>query len=323
VTLIEVVPATDDDLDGLVQLRLAEAWHANHWLMRAMQRWEGGRLLVLIRTETSPIATAASPALRSILAAVAVATYGPHGFIGNVIVNPDVRRQGYGRQVMAAALEWLHDQGVRVVELDATKEGQPLYERLGFVAAMPSWVVRTHLNAERVAHLLQFSSADEVVPLGASNLEEIAAIDRAGFGGRRLELLGHVLADADCRGFIAVDAQRSVTGYIIVHPLEAPRTGVRIGPWVAVSPAAATRLLAHVLTTQETAQWRLAREPTSILACVPGKSTSSLELARTHDLTLLKDDLRMELRWPSASAWAWTGAEHPDWVYAMLAPMVG
>ena len=49
--------------------------------------------------------------------------------LGMVIVAPELQRSGIGRRLMAKILE---DIGPRRVQLVATREGQPLYERLGF-----------------------------------------------------------------------------------------------------------------------------------------------------------------------------------------------
>ena len=59
----------------------------------------------------------------------------PSGEVGHVQwVATDVahRRRGHGRAVMSALLAWLADRGIRVVELNATSDGEPLYRSLGF-----------------------------------------------------------------------------------------------------------------------------------------------------------------------------------------------
>lgn len=54
------------------------------------------------------------------------------GYINNVATDPDMRRRGYSRACMTACLEWFTTRGVRRIDLVATREGEPLYESLGF-----------------------------------------------------------------------------------------------------------------------------------------------------------------------------------------------
>jgi GNAT superfamily N-acetyltransferase len=45
---------------------------------------------------------------------------------------PEFRKRGIARQIMLAILAWLKEQGLRSVNLHASSEGRPLYEKLGF-----------------------------------------------------------------------------------------------------------------------------------------------------------------------------------------------
>ena len=52
----------------------------------------------------------------------------------NVYTEPEFRKRGIARQVMVTILEWLKQKGFRAVNLHASAEGRPLYEKLGFEA---------------------------------------------------------------------------------------------------------------------------------------------------------------------------------------------
>jgi GNAT superfamily N-acetyltransferase len=52
----------------------------------------------------------------------------------NVYTEPEFRKRGIARQVMLAILAWVKQQGLRSVNLHASKEGRTLYEKLGFEA---------------------------------------------------------------------------------------------------------------------------------------------------------------------------------------------
>lgn len=52
----------------------------------------------------------------------------------NVYTEAEFRKRGVARQIMETILEWLKQQGFRGVNLHASAEGRPLYEKLGFEA---------------------------------------------------------------------------------------------------------------------------------------------------------------------------------------------
>lgn len=55
------------------------------------------------------------------------------GYIQGMTTDPAHRRQGHGRAIMSALLDWYRDGEVRRVDLHATSEAEPLYRELGFV----------------------------------------------------------------------------------------------------------------------------------------------------------------------------------------------
>lgn len=52
----------------------------------------------------------------------------------NVYTEPEFRKRGIARQIMQTTLAWVKQQGFRAVNLHASPEGRPLYEKLGFEA---------------------------------------------------------------------------------------------------------------------------------------------------------------------------------------------
>ena len=58
---------------------------------------------------------------------------GLRGYVSNVVTDPAYRRRGFSRACMTALLEWFAERGVRMVDLRASPEGEPLYASLGFV----------------------------------------------------------------------------------------------------------------------------------------------------------------------------------------------
>jgi len=62
-----------------------------------------------------------------------------------VATDEDMRRRGCARAVLQALVDWYDDHGVRVIELHATPEGEPLYRELGFEDEGPAALRRRHL----------------------------------------------------------------------------------------------------------------------------------------------------------------------------------
>lgn len=54
------------------------------------------------------------------------------GYVQWVATDSDMRRRGLARTVMGMLLGWCTDQGVSIVELHATPDGEPLYRSMGF-----------------------------------------------------------------------------------------------------------------------------------------------------------------------------------------------
>jgi GNAT superfamily N-acetyltransferase len=57
---------------------------------------------------------------------------GKHGHVFSVATDSDYRRRGYARVSMLRLLDWFRSQGVTRVGLNASSDGAPLYESLGF-----------------------------------------------------------------------------------------------------------------------------------------------------------------------------------------------
>src|SRR5438445_6279395 len=53
-------------------------------------------------------------------------------WIGMVLTNAEYRGRGFARRLLAEALDRADSMGVETVKLDATDQGRPLYEKLGF-----------------------------------------------------------------------------------------------------------------------------------------------------------------------------------------------
>lgn len=56
------------------------------------------------------------------------------GHVFGVVTDPAYRRRGHSRAVVAGLMDWFRSRSVARVDLNASREGEPLYRDLGFVA---------------------------------------------------------------------------------------------------------------------------------------------------------------------------------------------
>lgn len=149
--------------------------------------------------------------------------------IGMVIVDPAAQGRGLGRRLMTALLAQITQPGVI---LAATAAGEPMYERMGFVA---------------VGHVMQYQGtavaaagrSPGVTAAAAADGDAVRAIDRAATGLDRRRLLA-VLGDA---GEVAVLRRAGeITGYAICRRFG---RGALIGPVVASNTTDAQVLADH------------------------------------------------------------------------------
>ncbi len=99
-------------------------------------------------------------------------------WIGMVLVHPDFRRRGLGQALLEHCIHHLREvKKIRCVKLDATPEGLPLYEKLGFNAewSLKRWVGHGGGNTENCPH-------DEIT-------DKALALDRSIFAADRSLLL--------------------------------------------------------------------------------------------------------------------------------------
>ena len=59
---------------------------------------------------------------------------GRQAIIQNVFTEPDWRRRGLGTLLMKEIIAWSKQTGIESLVLHASKQGRPLYEKLGFVS---------------------------------------------------------------------------------------------------------------------------------------------------------------------------------------------
>lgn len=159
----------------------------------------------------------------------ATITYdGRCSWIGMLVVDEQYRGQGLGTALLERSIQFLDSQKIRTIKLDATPQGKPLYEKLGFISeyGIERWALSRNAKGKGA----------ENVPV---SIEDVLRIDRTVFGANRNGLLISLAQEAP--HLTLVDQQEGdITGYSF------GRLGSiadHMGPWVARDEDAAERLL--------------------------------------------------------------------------------
>ena len=143
--------------------------------------------------------------------------YDTCGFLGELIVVPEHRGHGLGRQLMEHAIGYLQSKGIKSIYLDGDTPAVPLYERLGF---------RVICKSLRFLGRIASAPDDSVRPMTHTDLDKFLKLDRTAFGAdrsffikRRLQTfpnLCHVIDDAGLLGYVMGQPGHGV---------------VTVGPW--------------------------------------------------------------------------------------------
>ena len=154
-------------------------------------------------------------------------------WVGMVLVDPDFRGRGIGTALLERAIAALEVIRVPCVKLDATPQGKPLYERLGF---------KTEYEIARCVLRRNVSDASPP-PWKLDDVSAVFAIDREIFGADRSTLLRSIANDAP--EFVLLAGQNgSLEGYALGRK---GSLADHFGPWVAHNERAARELLEKFL----------------------------------------------------------------------------
>jgi len=142
-------------------------------------------------------------------------------WIGMVLTKAEYQRRGFARRLLAHALENADNMEIATIKLDATDQGQPLYESLGFRSEQE--IERWSRPGENAAQL----------PAGRTSTEEVwRDSDSLAFGADRSQLL---------KRLAQLNPPRSISqSYLCCRP---GRVTAYLGPCVSENPRTARRLI--------------------------------------------------------------------------------
>ena len=159
---------------------------------------------------------------------------GRFAWIGMVLVDPEHRGRGIGTRLLERTIEHLDAAKVPTLKLDATPQGKPIYEKLGFVAEyeIERWKLQRPPGAQ-TAHTMS----------GSPNLKRLVRLDREIFGADRSALLQSLHQDAPEFTMVS-EFMGNLNAYAW------GRKGSRadhLGPWMAQDEPSARELLDEFL----------------------------------------------------------------------------
>lgn len=223
---IEIRPLAERDVADALRLKAAAGWNQTEedWL----------RFLRL-----APRGCFAATAGGRVVATTTTTAYGRAlAWVGMVLVDSRFRRKGIATALVRAALDYLEVEGVEAVKLDATPEGAPVYESLGFEAELriERWAGTAGVRASEPV-----AQADTTPPQLS---EQVLEFDRRAFGADRSELIRALWDEACVAPSLRVGDGGCLLGYALA------RRGSQasyVGPVVAEDTESAALVLDEVL----------------------------------------------------------------------------
>jgi GNAT superfamily N-acetyltransferase len=227
--LISPRDLTARDISSAMELSTAAGWN------QITEDWN--RILRL-----SPHGCRCIEAGGQVIATTTLLPYGTGlGWVGMVLTRPEHRRQGLAKRLMEDAIENAKRGGIRTMKLDATDEGRPLYESLGFVteAMVERWgrdmsvFVDTDQKQNSDSLLSSESKWCRIIP------NTLLAMDEKAFGVSRAQILEELSE---------LGGTSSDNGYVLSR---SGRTARSLGPCVAISKKEAKQLIAKHLDSHK------------------------------------------------------------------------
>lgn len=251
---------TPDDIPGAVKLSRAVGWPHDERDFARLLHWSPEGCFCVEEVDRGLIGTVTTTPYDTALA-----------WIGMLIVPPDRQRQGIGRQLMRAALDHLIARDTERIMLDASEDGRPLYEEMGFrkICKVERWEGRASTYLGPRARRMR-----------ESDLDAVQALDAQLFGTDRGHILRRVWEEFPDIAWID-EANGRIDSYMLGRRM--PQT-IHLGPWMSWTTTAAERVL-RVAFEQLQGQ--------HVTFNIPDHNGRSLILVRNHNLKRIRHCTRM------------------------------
>ncbi len=237
--MIQIAPLIEEDIPAAMRLVEAAGWN------QTPADWQ--RVI-----DYQPWGCFKATENDRLVGTVTSTAYGQQlAWIGMMLVDPSMRRQGIGRMLMQSVIAALESAAIETIKLDATPMGRPLYEQLGFVAQFDFQRLRRPETAEKQ------DSNSSAFHATLSEIRSIhGALDQRAFGVDRWSWLTRIAADSVC---LLEEAGFGM--------MRRGRIADYLGPVSVGTTRAARQLIAQLAgTTSAAIFWDLPQRDHSILA---------------------------------------------------------
>ncbi|MDA8124365.1 MAG: GNAT family N-acetyltransferase [Deltaproteobacteria bacterium] len=227
--------------DGITICAMDASMACTAWEWAAREGWNPGLEDHLLLPAIDPAGCLAMFSVEAgkprMIGAITAVDYGGYGFVGMFLMDPAYRGQGYGKRLVARAVEHLAE--VPNAGVDAVLSMVPTYEKLGLKRAYETVRYRLPEGATlKTVHARQLEAAD---------IEALIAYDAAIFGIPRGAFLRRWVAAGHADAAVLL-RNGAIVGYGVVRDA---KSGRKVGPLFADDETAAADLLG----------WLLARKP--------------------------------------------------------------
>jgi hypothetical protein len=157
-------------------------------------------------------------------------------WIGMMLVDPGYRRRRIAARLLSCALEYLYGRGINTIKLDATPEGFPLYQSMGFI---------TETLIERWECFAAPNLKNNLQDLDGVLLPAVSELDRIAFGVDRSFLIDALISSSNSKSSVFLSsADNALSGFALSRP---GSNALYIGPVIAKDRKSAIDLLEGML----------------------------------------------------------------------------
>jgi ribosomal protein S18 acetylase RimI-like enzyme len=256
---VSIRPLRDADLESATDVLASAFQRSGHW-----------RNELRLYHEIQPDGYFGAFEGGTLMGMVGSTVYSTFAYIGMMGVHQQFQRRGIGLALMQHLLKWLDGKNIPQVQLDASEAGQPMYEKLGFMAREQVFVLQRQTGSP-------VKLPQQIESIRGSDLAALAKMDAKFFGADRNRVFSTLLRVYPGRAFSSQDTRGQMTGYLFMQES-------RIGPWVMLEPGDEEALLQAALSFDF---------PGTISTVVPETNQRALELLRHHGFEVARTNRHM------------------------------
>ncbi|MFB7158818.1 GNAT family N-acetyltransferase [Lysinibacillus sp. NPDC056232] len=231
---LQLVVFEENDIPGLIALSDSVGWDYDEFEIRTLMM--SGKIFGHKNAEGKTVSSAA------------IITYDSNvASIGMVIVHEKYRGLGLGKLTTQKCIESVSE--YKAIMLVATKEGEPLYKKMGFTTVD---YVHKYLTDQYIGAHNSASNEYTIEDYNESDFTEIIRLDAAAFGDKRSNFLRHRIKQSK-HCIVMRDPQANIIGFglSILGPIN-----LILGPIVAPDSKTAS-LIINILAKEHNGKLRI------------------------------------------------------------------